>query len=72
MSLNSLIKLSEASAYNLPSFKITKMDQLFYSYYKLDTSGLNYKCFMIVIYNRNDSGQYYKTMITTKASQGQS
>jgi len=26
--------------------------------------GLYYKCFMIVIYNRNDSGQYYKTRIT--------
>jgi hypothetical protein len=28
-----------------------------------DTSGLYYKCFTIVIYNRNDSGQYYKTTI---------
>ena len=27
------------------------------------TSGLYYKCFMIVIYNRNDSGQCYKTTI---------
>ncbi len=27
------------------------------------TSGLYYKCFMIVIYDRNDSGQYYKTTI---------
>ncbi len=26
--------------------------------------GLYYKYFMIVIYNHNDSGQYYKTMIT--------
>jgi hypothetical protein len=26
--------------------------------------GLYYKCFMIVIYDRNDSGQYYKTTIT--------
>ncbi len=25
------------------------------------TSGLYYKSFMIVIYDRNDSGQYYKT-----------
>jgi hypothetical protein len=28
------------------------------------TSGLYYKCFTIVIYNYNDSGQYYKTTIT--------
>ncbi len=27
-------------------------------------SGLYYKYFMIVIYDRNDSGQYYKTTIT--------
>ncbi len=33
-------------------------------FYNIDTSGLKYKCFMIVIYNRNDSGQYYKTTIT--------
>jgi hypothetical protein len=28
------------------------------------TSGLYYKQVMIVIYDRNDSGQYYKTTIT--------
>ncbi len=28
------------------------------------TSGLYYKCFTIVIYDRNDSGQLYKTTIT--------
>jgi len=28
------------------------------------TSGLYYKCFMIIIYDCNDSGQYYKTTIT--------
>jgi hypothetical protein len=33
------------------------------------TSGLNYKCFMIVIYNCNDSGQYYKTTIVVKAKE---
>ncbi len=33
-------------------------------FYNIDTSGLKYKCFMIIIYNRNDSGQYYKTRIT--------
>jgi len=27
-------------------------------------SGLYYKCFTIVIYDRNDSGQHYKTRIT--------
>ncbi len=27
------------------------------------TSGLYYKSFMIIIYNRNDIGLYYKTMI---------
>ncbi len=26
--------------------------------------GQYYKCFTIVIYDRNDSGQYYKTRIT--------
>jgi hypothetical protein len=30
----------------------------------LHTSGLYYKTFTIVIYNRNDSGQYYNTRIT--------
>jgi hypothetical protein len=29
-----------------------------------DTCSLYYKCFTIVIYARNDSGQYYKTTIT--------
>jgi hypothetical protein len=29
--------------------------------------GLYYKCFTIIIYDRNDSGQYYKTMIVVKA-----
>ncbi len=28
------------------------------------TSGLYYKSFMIVIYDRNDNGQYYKIKIT--------
>jgi len=28
------------------------------------TCGLYYTCFTIIIYNRNDSGQYYKTRIT--------
>ncbi len=30
----------------------------------IDTLGLYHKCFTIVINNRNDSGQYYKTRIT--------
>ncbi len=30
----------------------------------LTISGLYYKCFTIVIYDHNDSGQYYKTTIT--------
>ncbi len=30
----------------------------------MNTCGLYYKCFMIIIYNRYDSGQYYKTTIT--------
>ncbi len=33
-------------------------------FYDIDTSVLYYKCFTIVIYNHNDSGQYYKTRIT--------
>ncbi len=28
------------------------------------SGGLYYKCFTIVIYDHNDSGQYYKTRIT--------
>ncbi len=28
-----------------------------------NTCGLYYKCFMMVIYNRNDRGQYYKTAV---------
>ncbi len=28
------------------------------------TYGLYYKCFTNIIYDRNDSGQYYKTTIT--------
>ncbi len=35
---------------------------------KTQPSGLYYKCFMIVIYDRNDSGQYYKSTIVVKAS----
>jgi len=31
-------------------------------------SGVYYKCFTIVIYDRNDSGQYNKTMIIVEAS----
>jgi hypothetical protein len=31
---------------------------------KVRFSGLYYKCFTIVIYVGNDSGQYYKTTIT--------
>ncbi len=30
----------------------------------IQSSGLYYKCFTIIIYNYNDSGQYYKTTIT--------
>ncbi len=37
-------------------------------FYKIDPSGLYYQCFKIVIYVRNDSGQYYKTTIIVKAS----
>ncbi len=33
-----------------------------------DTSGLYYKNFTIVIYDRNAIGQYYKTTIVAKAS----
>jgi hypothetical protein len=32
-------------------------------FYNLDSSGLYYKSFTIVIYDRIDSGQYNKTMI---------
>jgi hypothetical protein len=31
---------------------------------RVPSSSLYYKSFMIIIYDRNDSGQYYKTMIT--------
>ncbi len=33
--------------------------------FEIDSSGLYYKQFMIVIYDRNDIGQYYKTMSIT-------
>ncbi len=33
--------------------------------------GLYYKSFAIVIYNRKDNGQYYKTTIIAKASLSQ-
>ncbi len=36
---------------------------LFYEIHYLETSGLYYKHVTIVIYDRNDSGQYYKTTI---------
>jgi hypothetical protein len=32
-------------------------------FYGIGTYGLYYKCFTIVIYDRNDSDQYYKTRI---------
>jgi hypothetical protein len=35
-------------------------------FYDIDTCGLYYKCFTIIIYDRNDSGQYYKTTIMIK------
>jgi hypothetical protein len=31
--------------------------------FQTELCGLYYKCFMIVIYDRNDNGQYYKTTI---------
>ncbi len=37
-------------------------------FYNAGPSGLYYKHFTIVIYDRNDSGQHYKTAITAKAS----
>ncbi len=37
-------------------------------FYEMGTSGLYYKCFMIVIYNSYDSGQYNKDMILAKVS----
>ncbi len=37
-------------------------------FYSAGPSGLYYKSFTIVIYNRNTSGQHYKTAITAKAS----
>jgi hypothetical protein len=32
--------------------------------WQAEICGLYYKCFTIVIYDHNDSGQYYKTTIT--------
>ncbi len=40
------------------------LTQLYEDYLIGSISGLYYKCFTIVIYDRNDSGQYYKTTIT--------
>jgi hypothetical protein len=36
----------------------------------IDICGLHYKSFTILIYDHNEIGQYYKTMITDKASFG--
>ncbi len=33
-------------------------------FYEIEPSGLYYKTFTIIIYNRNAIGQYYKTTIT--------
>ncbi len=40
------------------------LPQLYEDYLIGSISGLYYKCFTIVIYDCNDSGQYYKTTIT--------
>ena len=37
---------------------------IFHYFIPIWTSGLYYKQVTIVIYDRNDSGQYYKTTIT--------
>ncbi len=37
-------------------------------YYEYDTSGLFYKRFMKIIYNSNDIGLYYKTIIIYEPS----
>jgi len=44
--------VANALAYNSSTLNVLKF------------SGLYYKSFTIIIYNRIDSGQYYKTMIT--------
>jgi hypothetical protein len=36
--------------------------------YNIDISGLYYKSFTIIIYNRNDNDLYYKTMIVANLS----
>ncbi len=56
------------------SFKLSKKEKkLAYlsgeGYLEWETTcGLYYKYFTIVIYDRNDSVQYYKTMIVVKTS----
>ncbi len=60
-----------AKTRSLMSIDLTSMSKFFFFVTEkltrpketLPTCGLYYKCFMIVIYNRNDSSQYYKTMI---------
>ncbi len=49
-------------AYTLAYFVVAPMT-LKKEFYSNDTNGLNNNRFTNVIYNRNDSGQYYKTMI---------
>jgi hypothetical protein len=41
-----------------------KFTETFLNFYEINPCGLYYKCFTIIIYNRNDIGQYYKTRIT--------
>ena len=45
-----------------PNFRFLK-EKNYFEIRKLKTCGLYYKCFTIVIYDRNDSGQFYKTRI---------
>jgi len=40
------------------------------SFYNIDTYGLCYKHVTVVIYNRNDSGLYYKTIVSYNLSLG--
>jgi hypothetical protein len=61
-----------APPYPLPHVAIKKICSDAYAVLKINNKfencGLYYKSFTIVIYDRNDSGQYYKTTITAKAS----
>ncbi len=55
---------TDATSLSIKTFRITTLCITKNAHRINNISGLYYKCFMSVIYDRNDSGQYFKTTIT--------